>query len=104
MRLAERVANTEVAIASTLCTGLYPVFFAQSSLAQVDLAAAGLLGRAKRRLRSLYRQHQNLVSPGLDLVLTARAALLRLDFAEAARRFVSACGKLPIPSQPKPNV
>src|ERR1700728_3519453 len=41
-RLAERVANTEVAIASTLCTGLYPVFFAQSSLAQVDLAAAGL--------------------------------------------------------------
>jgi hypothetical protein len=36
------VANTQVAIASTLCTALYPVFFAQSSLAQVDLAAAGL--------------------------------------------------------------
>jgi hypothetical protein len=41
-RLAERVANTEVAIASTLCTAFYPVFFAQSSLVQVDLAAAGL--------------------------------------------------------------
>src|ERR1700683_1817727 len=41
-RLAERVANTKVAIASTLCTALYPVFFAQSSLAQLDLAAAGL--------------------------------------------------------------
>ena len=41
-RLAERAANTQVAIASTLCTALYPVFFAQSSLAQVDLAAAGL--------------------------------------------------------------
>src|SRR5579863_3846774 len=41
-RLAARVANTEVAIASTLCTALYPVFFSQSSLAQVDLAAAGL--------------------------------------------------------------
>jgi Dolichyl-phosphate-mannose-protein mannosyltransferase len=41
-RLAERVANPKVAIASTLCTALYPVFFAQSSLAQVDLAAAGL--------------------------------------------------------------
>jgi hypothetical protein len=40
-RLAERVANTQVAIASTLCTALYSVFFAQSSLAQVDLAAAG---------------------------------------------------------------
>jgi Dolichyl-phosphate-mannose-protein mannosyltransferase len=42
-RLAERVANTQVAIASTLCAALYPVFFAQSSLAQVDLAAAGLI-------------------------------------------------------------
>src|SRR5579864_8377697 len=41
-RLAERAANTEVAIGATLCTALYPVFFAQSSLAQVDLAAAGL--------------------------------------------------------------
>jgi hypothetical protein len=41
-RLSERVASTKVAIASTLCTALYPVFFAQSSLAQVDLAAAGL--------------------------------------------------------------
>ena len=41
-RLAERAANTQVAIASTLCSALYPVFFVQSSLAQVDLAAAGL--------------------------------------------------------------
>jgi len=41
-RLAQRAANTPVAIASTLCAALYPVFFAQSSLAQVDLAAAGL--------------------------------------------------------------
>src|SRR5580765_3170447 len=41
-RLAESVANTQVAIGATVCTGLYPVFFAQSSLAQVDLAAAGL--------------------------------------------------------------
>src|SRR6266498_3269044 len=42
-RFAARVANREVAIASTVCTGLYPVFFAQSTLAQVDLAAAGLI-------------------------------------------------------------
>jgi hypothetical protein len=42
-RLAEVVANTSVAIAATLCTAVYPVFFAQSSLAQVDLAAAGLI-------------------------------------------------------------
>lgn len=40
-RLAQTVANVEVAIASTLCTSLYPVFFAQSSMALIDLAAAG---------------------------------------------------------------
>ena len=41
-RLALAVSNYAVAAASTLLTALYPVFFAQSSLAQVDLAAAGL--------------------------------------------------------------
>ena len=41
-RLTEEVANADIAVAATFCTGLYPVFFAQSSLAQVDLAAAGL--------------------------------------------------------------
>ena len=41
-RLAQRVANSEVAVAAAICTALYPVFFAQSSLAHLDLAAAGL--------------------------------------------------------------
>ena len=41
-RLAQSVANTPVAVASTVCTALYPVFFVQSSLAHVDLTAAGL--------------------------------------------------------------
>lgn len=40
-RLARRAANLEVAIASTVCTALYPVFFTQSSLADLDMAAAG---------------------------------------------------------------
>jgi hypothetical protein len=40
-RLAARVANIEVAAASVVSTALYPVFFTQSSLAQLDLAAAG---------------------------------------------------------------
>lgn len=42
-RLAECAANIEVAVATTVCTAVYPVFYAQSSLAQVDLAAAGLI-------------------------------------------------------------
>jgi fumarate reductase subunit D len=41
-RLAKAVSNTTVAAASTFLVAIYPVFFAQSSLAQVDLPAAGL--------------------------------------------------------------
>lgn len=41
-RLAQLVANAQIAVASTICTTLYPVFFVQSSLAQLDVAAAGL--------------------------------------------------------------
>ena len=41
-RLAERANNRSVAIGTVLLTALYPVFFAQSSLAHMDLAVAGL--------------------------------------------------------------
>jgi dolichyl-phosphate-mannose-protein mannosyltransferase len=42
-RLARTVSNATVAACSTLLVAIYPVFFAQSSLAQVDLPAAGLI-------------------------------------------------------------
>ena len=54
--------------------------------------------RAKRRLREIFRKHQELVPPGLDLVLTARAALLRLSYADVEQRFVQACQKLVPPA------
>ena len=41
-RLGRQVANVPVALAATACTALYPVFFTQSTMAHVDLAAAGL--------------------------------------------------------------
>src|SRR5256714_15505564 len=41
-RLAERVANARVAAAAVVCTSLYPVFFAQSSLAHLDMMVAAL--------------------------------------------------------------
>ena len=40
-RLGKRANNATVAAAATLLTALYPVFFAQSSLVHLDLAAAG---------------------------------------------------------------
>ena len=39
-RLSCAVANRHVATATVLCTAVYPVFFAQSSMAQLDVAAA----------------------------------------------------------------
>ena len=39
--LASQVANCKVAWATVACTAAYPVFFTQSSMAHVDLAAAG---------------------------------------------------------------
>src|ERR1043166_741773 len=41
-RLAERVSNARVAAATVVTTALYPVFFAQSSLAHLDMTAAAL--------------------------------------------------------------
>jgi hypothetical protein len=41
-RLARAVATKSVALASVVCTALYPVFFVQSSLAQLDVMAAAL--------------------------------------------------------------
>jgi hypothetical protein len=40
-RLARVVADQQVAIATTICTGCYSVFFMQSSLMHLDMAAAG---------------------------------------------------------------
>jgi hypothetical protein len=39
-RLARHVSNTRVAVASVILTALYPVWFAQSSLAQLDIPVA----------------------------------------------------------------
>ena len=42
-RLARQVSNPAVALASVICTALYPVFFSQSAIAHLDLAAACLI-------------------------------------------------------------
>jgi ribonuclease P protein component len=58
---------------------------------------------AKRRLRSLYRQHHALVPAGLDLVITARPALMRMEFSEVSQRFAQACTKLSAFTKPRAN-
>jgi ribonuclease P protein component len=49
---------------------------------------------AKRRLREIFRRHQDLAPPGCDLLLVARASLNRLEFTEAEARFIEACRQM----------
>ncbi len=50
--------------------------------------------RAKRRLREVFRNHQELVPAGHDLLLVARSSLNRLEYREIERKFVDACRKI----------
>jgi ribonuclease P protein component len=50
--------------------------------------------RAKRRLRELFRQHQEKLPEPVDLMLISRAAMLTCEYAELERRFVQACEKI----------
>ena len=65
-----------------------------ASKAAVGMAVAR--NRAKRRLREVFRKHQGLVAPGLDLMLVARSAAVRWDFEVLAQKFQEACRRLPI--------
>lgn len=53
--------------------------------------------RAKRRLRELFRLHQERIAPTIDVMLVARAAGNRQSFEELEKRFLQACAKLPQP-------
>lgn len=50
--------------------------------------------RAKRRLREVFRHHQQRVPEEVDLLMIARTSLNRLEYGEIERKFVSACAVL----------
>ncbi len=50
--------------------------------------------RAKRRLRDIFRRHQDLIPADVDLLLIARNSLNRLEYAELERKFVETCQRL----------
>ena len=50
--------------------------------------------RAKRRLRELFRAHQNRLPAQCDFLLIARAAVHQRPFAELEKIFVHACGQI----------
>lgn len=50
--------------------------------------------RAKRRMREIFRRNQELLPPGIDLLLVARRDLNQQPFSVAEERFVSLLAKL----------
>ncbi|MBI5380484.1 MAG: ribonuclease P protein component [Opitutae bacterium] len=53
--------------------------------------------RAKRRLREVFRLHQQRVAPSVDVMLVARFAATRVPFPELEQRFLAACQKIAPP-------
>lgn len=64
------------------------------------IASTGAVGnairrnRAKRRLREVFRQHQDLVPAGCDLLLIARAAATDWPMPELGKKFSDACRQI----------
>lgn len=54
---------------------------------------AVLRNRAKRRLREIFRRHQNDVPAGCDVLIAARAAALDAPMPDLEQKFVDACRK-----------
>jgi len=50
--------------------------------------------RAKRRLRSVFRHHQQLVPAGCDLLLVARGAVNRIPYTDVEQKFIGACRRI----------
>ncbi|ACB74758.1 ribonuclease P protein component [Opitutus terrae] len=50
--------------------------------------------RAKRRLREIFRRHQEEVPVGCDVLLSARAAAVDAPMPELEHKFVDACRKV----------
>ena len=82
--LTRRVANPGVAIASTIATAIYPVFFAQSSLAHADLPAAAFalwgirLGIERRLWMSQLAFSLAVLSKETAIIIPAALALWEL--------------------------
>ena len=58
------------------------------------VGGAILRNRAKRRIREVFRRHQDLLPRNSDVVIVARSAVNRRPFAELERKFIDACRRV----------
>jgi len=60
------------------------------------LGHAVVRNRVRRRLREIYRLHEQELRPGTDLVVVARARAVDAAYGQLERAFLGACKKLGI--------
>ena len=60
------------------------------------LGKAVVRNRVRRRLREIYRLHEDGFETGLELVVVARVKAVRASYGQLEKAFLSACGKLGI--------
>lgn len=60
----------------------------------VKLGHAVDRNRARRRIREVYRIHENRFKRGFDVVIVARQRAIDGDFSELERSFLRQCGRL----------
>ncbi len=83
--------------------GLFTLWFLSREDAEPKLRRVGVVAsiaavgnaiqrnRAKRRLREIFRRHQELIPAGSDLLLVARAAANRQPFSVLEAKFIEIC-------------
>ena len=60
----------------------------------VKLGHAVVRNRVRRRLREIYRLHEEELCRGFDLVIVARSRSVGAAYRDLERDFLSACGRL----------
>jgi ribonuclease P protein component len=55
--------------------------------------------RAKRRLREIFRRHQELLPQDCDLLLVARSGVVHRPFVELEKKFIEACRVISAPGR-----
>ena len=63
------------------------------------LGKAHIRNRVRRRLREVYRTHEDLFQPGWDIVVVARTKAIRCDFAALTRAYLALAEKAGILAQ-----
>ena len=63
-----------------------------------------LRNRAKRRLRELFRAHQDKLPAHCDFLLIARAAMHQRPYVELEKNFLHACGQIASAAKPAAHV